>query len=258
LRRSASQRHAFSSSTGTNGGHENDNSNKYSTTLGKGLDTAVITEFVNKNHTAIIGAGAVTGALGVTQLMYMVGNYMLNLSSTTALFYGFSGGVLVTASATFGAYIVERSFRIEPEEAVKAAMSEIMKNKDMVELLGSNSSLGARPIEASNVRSYYVTSGGVGILGLRPTLFHPRVRVMFQITGSRCNALVYATYTKKGFRTEYAEYVGVDWPSPTGGKLSLTIVGSQVGDGSESEISIKEEMKAHIHNISAELEHGRH
>lgn len=174
---------------------------------------AYFRDLYSSNKTGIIAAGSIVTVVGVSSLLYGVAENFMNLFSFSGLYYGATVGATATAIN-----VIEKSARVEPEAAVALAMKELHKNKDLLNILGHK-------IAAGEVRTYAASSSGFGIIGAVPKLIHPKIQVVFGLTGSTSPAVVSAVYTKKGFFTQQCEYVGVDWTNPAGASLTLTLVG---------------------------------
>ncbi len=182
------------------------------------FDTSYFQELLNKNRTAVMAAGSVVTVVGVTNVLYALGDNLLNLTAGSALYYGFSVGAAATVCGAVGTYLVEKSFRIEPEAAVNLTMAQVRKNKDLLNILGQK-------IAPSEVKTYAITSSGFGIIGAVPKLIHPRIQITFNLVGSSSPAVVSAVFMKKGLFGQECEFVGVDWTTPAGANLNLTLVG---------------------------------
>lgn len=198
---------------------ENKEPKKESAELSTGKDSkrifsgAYFRDLYSANKTGIVAAGCIATVVGVSSLLYGVVDNFMSLFSFSALYYGATVGV--TAGAI---NVMEKSTRVEPEAAVALAMKELHKNKDLLNILGHK-------IAAGEVRTYAASSSGFGIISAVPKLIHPKIQVVFRLTGSTSPAVVSAVYTKKGFFTQQCEYVGVDWTNPAGASLTLTLVG---------------------------------
>lgn len=190
-------------------------------------------ELFSDNKNGLIAAGSIITAVGVSSLLYGVGENLPNLFSASALYYGMSVGATATAIN-----VAERSFRVEPEVAVSLAMAELKKNKDLQNILGHK-------ITAGDVRTYATSSSGFGIIGAVPRLIHPQVQVVFNLAGSTSPAVVSAVCTKKGLFSKHCEYVGVDWTNPTGATITLTLVGD------EGKFTMKAAIKEHAKLLAA-------
>lgn len=199
----------------------------------KMFSSAYFQDLLSKNQTGVMVVGSIAGVVGMSSALYSVGDYLMNLTSVSALYYGFSVGALATTCTAAGAYIVDRSFRIEPESAVRLAIAEVKKNKDLLNTLGHK-------IHASDVRTYAVSSSGFGIIGAVPRLIHPKVHIAFTLAGSTSPAIVSAVCIKKGLFQYKCEYVGVDWTTPAGATLSLTVLGE------ESNFAVKTAVRDHV------------
>jgi hypothetical protein len=188
-------------------------------------------KLIYKNRTGVLVGGSMVTIVGVTNMMYYLGLNFMNMSTSLSLYYGFTIGTVATASATIGAYILDKSFRVGPESAVYFALREIRNNKDLIATLGT--------VTAGDVRSYTISSTGVAILGGTPQFIHPKIQITFYLQGSKSNGVVSAVYTKKGLFTRECEYVSVDWVSPAGQTLTFTI------KGDDSQFTASNIMKDH-------------
>lgn len=191
-----------------------------------------------KNQTGVLFGGSIVGFAVISKLLYGAGDYFVHLSSGLALYYGFSVGAIATGASAGGAYLIAKSLRSDPEAAARLAMIELKKNKDLVNVLGPN----AAP---SEVKTYATTSSGFGVVGARPRFFHPQVHLAFQLKGSSSPAIVTAVCTKKGLFEHKCEYVGIDWTTPAGQTLSLTLLGEEAAFG------LKNTVKDHLKLLTA-------
>lgn len=194
-------------------------------------------DFLAKHQTGVLVAGSIVGVTAISSLLYGIGDFFLHLSSGLAMYYGFSIGIVATSCTAAGAYVVQRSFRIEPESAVWHAMAELKKHKDLTNILGHNISPG-------EVKTYTYSKSGFGVIGAIPQLMYPKVYLIFHLVGGSSPAVVTAVVTKKGLFKQHCDYLGVDWTAPTGQTLSLTLVGD------ESAFHMKNAVKDHVQMLS--------
>lgn len=190
-------------------------------------------ELFHTNKNGIIAAGSIVTVVGVSSLLYGVGTNFMSLFSMSALYYGVTVGATATAMN-----VAEKSFRVDPEAVVSLAMTELRKNKDLLNILGHK-------IAPGDVKSYTASNSGFGIIGAVPRLIHPKIQVVFPLTGSTSPAVVSAVYTKKGLFTKQCEYVGVDWTNPAGVSLTLTLIGE------EGKFTMKGAIKEHAKVLAA-------
>jgi hypothetical protein len=191
------------------------------------FSAAYFADVAHKNQVGLLLAGSVVGVVGISNLLYTVGDHFMNLTSSSALYYGFSVGAIATTCTAAGAYIVEKSFRVEPESAVRLAMAEVRKNKDLANILGPK-------ITPGDVKTYSISSSGFGVIGAVPKVIHPKIHIVFHLAGSTSPAVVSAVCTKKGLFKHQCEYVGVDWTTPAGTTLSLTLLGEEAAFGQKN------------------------
>lgn len=190
-------------------------------------------DLIYKNQVGILLGGSVVGVTIISRLLYSAGDYFVHLSSGLALYYGFTVGAIATGASAGGAFLLARSVKSDPEAAARLAMAELKKNKDLANILGPNARIG-------DVKTYTATSSGFGIVGNRPKFFHPQVHLAFQLKGSTTPAIVTAVCTKRGLLEHKCDYVGVDWTSPAGQTLSLTVLGE------ESTFGLKNTVRDHL------------
>jgi len=202
------------------------------------FDTSYFQDLLNKNRVAIMAGGSVVTVVTVSNVLYAVGDNLLNLTSSSALYYGFTVGAAATVCATVGAFLVEKSFRIEPETAVALTMAQVRKNKDLMNILGQK-------IAPSDVKTYATSSSGFGVVGMVPKLVHPKIQITFNLVNSSSLAVVSAVFVKKGIFGQECEFVGVDWTTPAGANLNLTLVGE------DSKFTMRHPFKEHASRLVA-------
>lgn len=202
------------------------------------FDATYFQDLLNKNRMAIMAGGSVVTVVTVSNVLYAVGDNLLNLTASSALYYGFSVGAAATVCATVGAFLVEKSFRIEPETAVALTMAQVRKNKDLMNILGQK-------ISPSEVKTYATSSSGFGVLGMVPKLVHPKIQITFNLVNSSSPAVVSAVFVKKGIFGQECEFVGVDWTTPAGASLNLTLVGE------DSKFTMRHPFKEHAGRMVA-------
>uniref|UniRef100_A0A7S3GPY5 Uncharacterized protein n=1 Tax=Spumella elongata TaxID=89044 RepID=A0A7S3GPY5_9STRA len=205
---------------------------------GRIFDAAYFQELFTNNRIPIMAAGSVATVVGVSNALYAIGDNLLNLTSSSALYYGFSVGSAATVCAAVGVYFVERSFRIEPEAAVALTMAQVRKNHDLMKILGSK-------VTPSEVKTYAHSSSGFGVIGVVPKLFHPKIQIAFSLVGGTSPALVSAVFHQEGLFGKKCDYVGVNWTSPAGANMNLTLVGD------DAKFTMKPAFKEHASKLVA-------
>jgi hypothetical protein len=190
-------------------------------------------DMIWKNQLGVLLGGSAVGFVIISNLLYSAGDYFVHLSSGLALYYGFTVGAVATGATATGTYLVAKSVRSDPEAAIRLVMNELRKNKDLANVLGPHMVPG-------EVKTYASTSSGFGVVGARPKFFHPQVHLAFQLKGSTSPAVVTAVCTKRGLLEHKCQYVGVDWTTPAGQILSLTVLGE------ESTFGLKNTIRDHL------------
>ena len=167
----------------------------------------------------VLGSAAVATA-SVSYLLYDVTYNFMSLTPAASLYYGFMAGAASAATAAGFGYLGERWSRLNPDRALAAAMKVIRANPKVADILGEG-------LTSGKMRSYNIQRGGISFKESFPKLYRPEIQLTFVLKGLKGSANVLVVYSVFGMR-EKLVYCGINYPSPTGGRvLSTALVGDK-------------------------------
>ncbi len=196
----------------------------------------IIQKFPFKSTQTIVG-GSIILAVGVSKVLYSITSSFLALTPAGSLYYGFMGGMVTMGMAAGFSYVGERSFRLNPNHAIRSAMQIISKHKDVQEHLGSSLTIGP-------IKTYKSVASSIGVVNGKPGWISPILDVVFQLHSRNKDAIVSVVYTKKGLLQEKCEFIEVEINDPNDGKKTLTLVGEN------SHFTVRNEIKRHAAALS--------
>lgn len=204
--------------------------------------SAVMSKLPFKSREVIVG-GSIILAMGVSKALYSVTSSFLALTPAGSLYYGFIGGMVTMGMAAGFSYIGERSFRLNPNNAIRAAMQIVSKHKDFQDILG-NFTVGP-------IKTYKSVASSIGVVSGKPGWISPRIEVVFQLNGKKSNAVVFVVYTKKGLFQEKCEFVELEiGDDEKAQKYFLT--------GDSEQFTIRSDLKRHASTLLKALKRGDH
>lgn len=188
------------------------------------------------SSTQLILGSSVVVALGVSRVFYGLTSSFLALTPAGSLYYGFLGGAITTGVAAGLTYVGERSFRLNPNHAVRSCMQYLSKNKEANEILGGQ-------LRPGQVRSYTAVHSSLSMNHGKPKWVNPVIQMAFIVHGQRSDALVSLYYTKKGLFEEKCQYISLDFYDQKGNLVNICL------EGNEKDFDAKNELKHFANTI---------
>lgn len=195
-----------------------------------------------KSTQVIVGSSIVL-ALGVSKALYGVTSSFLALTPAGSLYYGFIGGMATMGMAAGFSYIGERSFRLNPNHAIRSAMQVISKNKGVQEALGGSMTIGP-------IKTYKSIASSIGVVNGKPGWVSPRIEVVFQLHGKKGDGLVSVVYTKKGLFQEKCEFIEIEVEGGNGKHPYLLV-------GEADDFTVRSDVKRHANVLLKALRIGK-
>lgn len=179
----------------------NDNKNYLSN-----LNYQSISTIIKTYQKELLITSSVFAILTTTKLMLMLSSFMIdNYNITTAFYYGTITGCSIATILTSCTYYLNKSFQLDPNKIINLSYNQIKLNHDLMQVLGSNSSITSSSV-IYDIKSYLITNSSFTISKFKLKFSYPTIQICYVIKTNKTNLIVYASYTKQGI---YIIYINI-------------------------------------------------